>query len=64
MPALDRGFCEEAAAALGVLILALARHAPAPSAERPWVCAIFDTIQDLCKNNDRIGERRKTPGSN
>ena len=58
LPVPDRRFCEEAAAGVGLFSLTFARHCPPPPVDRPWLCAIFDTIQDLCKNNDRIGQRR------
>ena len=42
--------------------LAAARHMPAPVEGSVIYGWIFDTIQDLAKNNDRIGMRRaKTP---
>jgi hypothetical protein len=43
---------------VGFAALAFARHMPPPRADQVWLGAIFDTIQDLTKNNDRIGLRR------
>jgi hypothetical protein len=48
----------EISAAAVPLSLALARHMPAPIAGSVFYRWIFDTIQDLAKNNDRIGETR------
>lgn len=41
--------------------LAIARHMPAPLADSIYYAWIFDTVQDLAKNNDRIGLRRPHP---
>jgi hypothetical protein len=54
----DRRFWEECAAAGTLLTITLARHIPPPPETRPWLCCFFDTMQDLCKNPDRIGQRR------
>jgi hypothetical protein len=47
----------------GVLFLAVARHMPAPLPESVYYRWFFDTVQDLAKNNDRIGEVRPAPVS-
>lgn len=64
---LDRRAIEEIGAACIPAILTLVRHWPAPWNDAgPFYCSVFDSAQDGCKNNDRIGERRTRPavGSN
>ena len=46
-----------------VVALAAARHMPEPRAGSVFYAWVFDTIQDLAKNNDRIGKRRPAAGS-
>jgi len=58
IPLPDRRFIEEAAAGAGLALLTFARHIVPPREDQPILGSIFDTIQDLCKNNDRIGQRR------
>ena len=55
---MDGRLAAEVSAAAVPLSLALARHMPAPSEGSLYYRWIFDTIQDLAKNNDRIGETR------
>lgn len=57
----NRGIEEVGAAGLLVAVT-MVRHWPAPWNDAgPVYCSIFDSAQDLCKNNDRIGERRTRP---
>jgi len=46
---------------VGAVCMAVVRHMPAPSAARNWRASmyrwLFDSLQDIFKNNDRIGER-------
>ena len=42
----------------GVGLIKLAKHWPAPLKKSLRWGAIFDTIQDVMSNNERIGERR------
>ncbi|MDE2099626.1 MAG: hypothetical protein KGL39_20405 [Patescibacteria group bacterium] len=51
----------EAAGTAAVIGLAAARHMPAPKTGSVMYGWIFDTVQDLAKNNDRIGQRRPIP---
>lgn len=54
----QRGIIELAGGA-SLFGLAAARHMPLPYEDKPLVvCWFFDTVQDLTKNNDRIGQRR------
>lgn len=53
----QRGIVELAGGA-SLFGLAAARHMPLPYEDKPMVCWFFDTVQDLTKNNDRIGQRR------
>jgi hypothetical protein len=52
----------------GILSLAIARHMPCPLRSQrcsrwPLYAWVYDTIQDLAKNNDRIGKDREDPVS-
>jgi hypothetical protein len=42
----------------GVGLIKLAKHWPAPLKKNLKLGAIFDTIQDVISNNERIGQRR------
>lgn len=55
---IDPRMLAEAAGMTAVVGLAAARHMPAPKAGSVFYAWVFDTVQDLAKNNDRIGERR------
>lgn len=55
---IDHRGLAEAAGGIAVGFLAFARHIPPPFDNEPWKGAFFDTVQDLAKNNDRIGNRR------
>jgi hypothetical protein len=46
-----------------VLMLTIARHLLAPKKDSQYYRVIFDVIQDLAKNNDRIGEVRNDPAT-
>ncbi len=41
----------------GVGFVKLMKHWPAPKKRNPKLGAIFDTIQDILSNNERIGQR-------
>tara|TARA_R110000868_G_scaffold64453_8_gene193507 strand:- start:1720 stop:1983 length:264 start_codon:yes stop_codon:yes gene_type:complete len=41
----------------GIGVLIIIRHLPTPPASPVWKGFVFDCLQDLAKNNDRIGER-------
>jgi len=44
------------------VLLAAIRHMPPPFASSPYLVRwAFDTLQDVGKNNDRIGERAPDP---
>ncbi len=43
---------------VGVGLVKLLRHAPAPRQGSLWAGCLFDTFQDLASNDSRIGERR------
>lgn len=43
---------------VGVGLVKLLRHAPAPKKSSLWAGCLFDTFQDLASNDSRIGERR------
>ena len=43
---------------VGVGLVKVLRHAPAPRQESLWAGCLFDTFQDLASNEMRIGERR------
>lgn len=43
---------------VGVGLVKLLRHAPAPRKGSLWAGCLFDTMQDLASNDSRIGERR------
>lgn len=47
----------------GVGIVKFLSHAPAPMASNAWSGSIFDTLQDLVSNKERIGERRNLDGT-
>lgn len=42
----------------GVGLLTYMKHMPAPRRSSIWWASVFDTCQDLVKNNERIGQRR------
>ncbi len=42
----------------GVAFIKLAKHWPAPLRKNLRTGAIFDTVQDVISNNERIGQRR------
>ena len=43
---------------VGVGLVKVLRHAPAPRPGSLWAGCLFDTFQDLSSNDTRIGERR------
>ncbi len=43
---------------VGVGLVKVLRHAPAPRRGSLWAGCLFDTFQDLASNDTRIGERR------
>ncbi|HVW09829.1 MAG TPA: hypothetical protein VHC90_14670 [Bryobacteraceae bacterium] len=47
---------------VGVGVVKLLRHAPAPREGSLWAGCLFDTFQDLASNDTRIGERRAAAG--
>jgi hypothetical protein len=47
---------------VGVGLVKLLRHAPAPRKGSLWAGCFFDTFQDLASNDSRIGERRCEEG--
>lgn len=55
---IDPRMIAECAGGATVVGLAAARHMPAPTQGSVFYRWIFDTVQDLAKNNDRIGEMR------
>ena len=55
---LDSGHVALIVTNLTAIGLAFARHMPAPSPNSILYAWIYDSIQDLMKNNDRIGLRR------
>lgn len=42
----------------GVGLLKYLKHVPAPKKESLWMGSVFDTVQDVVSNNERIGQRR------
>lgn len=42
----------------GVGFIKYMKHVPAPLKKSIWWGSVFDTIQDLISNNERIGQRR------
>ena len=42
----------------GIGLLTYLKHMPAPLKKSIWIGSLFDSIQDLAKNNERIGQRR------
>jgi len=44
---------------VGVGLVKVLRHAPAPRKGSLWAGCLFDTFQDLASNDTRIGERRR-----
>jgi hypothetical protein len=48
---------------VGVGLVKVLRHAPAPRQSSLWAGCLFDTFQDLASNDTRIGERRPDAGS-
>lgn len=55
-----RGMAEFAGGA-ALVGLAAARHMPIPYEDQTILAWAFDTVQDVTKNNDRIGLRRSRP---
>ena len=51
----------EIGGAATVALLAFTRHMPAPKPDSVIYRWVFDSVQDLAKNNDRIGEVRPIP---
>jgi hypothetical protein len=47
---------------VGVGLVKILRHAPAPQKNSLWAGCLFDAMQDLASNDSRIGERRSAPG--
>lgn len=60
---LDAGHITALSGAIGVAFLTFARHMPPPVKGARWLGALFDSVQDWCKNNDRIGERETAPST-
>jgi hypothetical protein len=48
---------------VGVGLVKVLRHAPAPRQGSLWAGCLFDTFQDLASNDTRIGERRPDRGA-
>lgn len=42
----------------GVGMLKYLKHVPAPKKDSLWLGSVFDTVQDVVSNNERIGQRR------
>ena len=47
----------------GVGFIKFLKHSPAPFQDEVWAGSVFDTLQDLVSNHERIGERRTRDGS-